>query len=230
MNQQWVPLALTLIEYPKDDFIGKAFAYSSLIPLVILIGFSTLILFRRDLQTLFFFVGIILSELVNYVLKHLIQEPRPMSRATYYTEFGMPSSHSQLVWFFSTYVALFLFLKLYSSNNANSSIENLTKILIVSGCFLMAALVSFSRVYLQYHTVIQVIAGAIIGSILAIIWFTFTNCVFVDYFSQITSWKISELLMIRDTTLIPNILWFEYMNIRQESRARCRKNAGLKNQ
>lgn len=34
--------------------------------------------------------------------------------------------------------------------------------------------------------------------------------------------------MIRDTTLIPNVLWFEYTTSRQEARARGRKMAALK--
>lgn len=40
--------------------------------------------------------------------------------------------------------------------------------------------------------------------------------------------KLCELLMIRDTTLIPNVLWFEYTKSRQEARARGRKMASLK--
>lgn len=35
--------------------------------------------------------------------------------------------------------------------------------------------------------------------------------------------KLSEYLMLRDTTLIPNILWFEYTITRQEARVRTRK-------
>lgn len=35
--------------------------------------------------------------------------------------------------------------------------------------------------------------------------------------------KLSEYLLLRDTTLIPNILWFEYTVTRQEARARTRK-------
>jgi len=33
------------------DLLGKLLAYSSLLPLAVLIGFVTLILFRRDLHT-----------------------------------------------------------------------------------------------------------------------------------------------------------------------------------
>lgn len=42
--------------------------------------------------------------------------------------------------------------------------------------------------------------------------------------------KISEILLLRDTTLIPNVLWFEYTNTRQEVRARSRKLVSMKSQ
>ena len=35
--------------------------------------------------------------------------------------------------------------------------------------------------------------------------------------------RIAELLLVRDTTLIPNILWFEYTTQRTEARSRQRK-------
>ena len=74
----WVPFALTHVEYPKGlqfscincifmpvvrrslltmvlvllgDFIGKLLAIASLMPMAIIAGFITLIMFRRDLHT-----------------------------------------------------------------------------------------------------------------------------------------------------------------------------------
>lgn len=42
---------LELILSVSDDFIGELLAWTSLAPLVIVAGFGTLILFRRDLHT-----------------------------------------------------------------------------------------------------------------------------------------------------------------------------------
>lgn len=69
-DKQWVPLKLTLVEYPKGkafisppllplhslffilgDLLGKFLALITLTPYVIVSGFLTLILFRRDLHT-----------------------------------------------------------------------------------------------------------------------------------------------------------------------------------
>ena len=41
--------------------------------------------------------------------------------------------------------------------------------------------------------------------------------------SSSTFRRIAELLLVRDTTLIPNILWFEYTTQRTEARSRQRK-------
>lgn len=40
--------------------------------------------------------------------------------------------------------------------------------------------------------------------------------------------RICEMLLIKDTSLIPNILWFEYKNARLEARSRVRKGASSK--
>lgn len=50
-STEWAPITLTLVEYPKDDSVGFVYAAASLTPLIIIVGFITLILFRRDLWT-----------------------------------------------------------------------------------------------------------------------------------------------------------------------------------
>ncbi|XP_065164373.1 dolichyldiphosphatase 1-like isoform X2 [Atheta coriaria] len=226
---EWTPFSLTFVEYPKGDTVGKLLALISLAPFGIGAGFVTLILFRRDLHTITFFLGTLVSEGLNYFLKHTIQEPRPMTRSSEYNEYGMPSSHAQFVWFFATYVIYFVFIRLHHLNN-NTIIENVSKFLIISSSVLMAVIVCFSRIYLQYHTVSQVIFGSVVGMMFATFWFTLTYLVFTPLFPTIVSWKMSEFLLLRDTTLIPNVLWFEYTNTRQEVRARSRKLVSMKSQ
>ncbi|KAK9510496.1 hypothetical protein O3M35_005270 [Rhynocoris fuscipes] len=226
---EWIPLSLTFVEYPKGDWIGKIMAISSLLPLGIVSGFVALILFRRDLHTIIFFLGTLLSEMLNLILKNIICEPRPMSRSVLYTEYGMPSAHAQFSWFFATYLIYFVLIRLHHMNN-NTTLENVWKTVIILTCIFLAILISFSRIYLQYHTWKQVIWGAFVGISFGTLWFAITYLVFTPCFPVIVSWKISELLLIRDTTLIPNILWFEYTNSRQEARARGRKLVSVKSQ
>lgn len=227
---EWVPLTLTLVEYPKGDIFGKLLALISLTPFGIGSGFLTLILFRRDLHTITFFIGTLLSEVLNYCLKVTICEMRPtLGNRVVHGEYGMPSSHAQYVWFFATYVIYFVFIRLHHMNN-NTIMENVSKLLIISSSVTMAVLVCFSRIYLQYHTWAQVLCGAFVGFVFATFWFAITYLILTPLFPQIVSWKISEFLLLRDTTLIPNVLWFEYTNTRQEVRARSRKLVSMKSQ
>ncbi|XP_076241469.1 dolichyldiphosphatase 1 [Calliopsis andreniformis] len=226
---EWIPLSLTLVEYPQGDLFGKLLALISLMPFAIIAGIITLILFRRDLHTIAFFGGIIINESINFILKHTICETRPMKRENIHVEYGMPSTHAQFIWFFVAYVILFICIRLHYNNNSNIS-ERFWRIAIIVTCIIIAVLVTYSRVYLLYHTISQVICGAFVGIILGAIWFIITHVILTPIFPIIVSWRISEYLLLRDTTLIPNILWFEYTNIRTEARARSRKLVSMKSQ
>ena len=75
--------------------MGYCLAWASLAPIFLLVSFATLIVFRRDLHTvrvantswpvltfslflqMIFFLGILMNEGCNFVLKHIIREPRP---------------------------------------------------------------------------------------------------------------------------------------------------------
>jgi len=225
---RWRSLSLTHVEYPDGDLLGKVLAYFSLLPQAIIIGFVTLILFRRDLHTITFFIGMVFNELINTVLKYIIKQPRPISRDNNYNEYGMPSSHSQFVWFFSIYMFLFIWIRLQHITNTKS--VWFSKTIVSLGCFAAALIVTVSRIYLLYHTVSQVAVGALIGSLLGLLWFLLTNYVFTPWFQTVASWWLCEWLLIRDQTLIPNVVWFEYTIGRQEIRARSRKLVSMKSQ
>merc|ERR1712071_82152 len=96
---RWRSLSLTHVEYPEGDLLGKLLAYSSLLPIVALIGCATLILFRRDLHTITFFIGLVLNEGVNTVLKYTIRQPRPISRETLYSVSRLMGLGCRMVYF-----------------------------------------------------------------------------------------------------------------------------------
>lgn len=188
----WRPVTLTHVEYPAGDLSGHLLAYLSLSPIFVVVGFLTLIIFKRELHTISFLGGLALNQGVNWLIKHVIQEPRPCGgpHTAVGTKYGMPSSHSQFMWFFSVYSFLFLYL---------------------------------SRVYLLYHTWSQVFYGGVAGSLMAVAWFIITQEILTPLFPRIAAWPISEFFLIRDTSLIPNVLWFEYTVTRAEARNRQRK-------
>lgn len=102
--------------------------------------------------------------------------------------------------------------------------------LVLAICWTAAFLVCYGRIYLLYHTLNQVLIGAFVGMVMGVLWFLLTHCVLTPYFPMVVTWRISELFLLRDTTLIPNVLWFEYTVTRQEARARVRKLVSMKSQ
>ncbi|KAF2368026.1 Phosphatidic acid phosphatase type 2/haloperoxidase [Trinorchestia longiramus] len=225
---KWKPFSLTFVEYPEGDAIGKFLAIASLFPVGMLVGCFTLILFRRDLHTISFFIGNLLCEIVNLVLKNMIREPRPLVRAHQYSDYGMPSSHSQMVWFFAFYTIFFVLFRLH--HNCESVFEVVWKASVIVGVVCVASVVVYSRVYLLYHSWAQVIIGSVLGALLGAGWFVVVHLYLTPFFPLVTSWWMCELLMVRDTSLIPNVLWFEYTQARSENRNRCRKFVSMKNQ
>ncbi|XP_007442148.2 dolichyldiphosphatase 1 [Python bivittatus] len=109
----WNSVSLTHVEYPAGDFTGRLLAYLSLSPIFIIVGFITLIVFKRELHTISFLGGLCFNEGVNWLIKNIVQEQRPCAEAhpSVYSKYAMPSSHSQFMWFFSVYSFLFLYLR-----------------------------------------------------------------------------------------------------------------------
>ena len=87
--------------------------------------------------------------------------------------FGMPSGHSQNAWF------LFGFMLLYLINNykneKNDTMEKFLFGLKISVLFIIALSISISRVYINCHTVQQVIIGGIIGLIIGCLAYLLTK-------------------------------------------------------
>ncbi|KAH9493240.1 Dolichyldiphosphatase 1 [Bulinus truncatus] len=224
----WKAVSLTHVEYPKGDLLGFVLAWFSLLPFILIVSFITMILLRRDLHTAAFFAGLLINEVINIIIKHIFQEPRPVrGRQNLYTEYGMPSSHTQFMWFFSSYFALFLLLRLYKNH---SLIDDMWKYVCAGVGVLCAIIVSWSRIYLGYHTMSQVLVGSFLGIVLGTLWFINVHILLTPLFPLLASSLIGEFFMLRDSTLIPHVLWFEYTCSRNEARSRQRKMSSRKSQ
>ncbi|ETE64015.1 Dolichyldiphosphatase 1, partial [Ophiophagus hannah] len=170
-------LHVVLRQSSCGDFTGHLLAYLSLSPIFIIVGFLTLIVFKRELHTISFLGGLCFNEGVNWLIKNIVQEQRPCPGCTKPT---MPGSWT----------------------------------CCGDTC---------CPVYLLYHTWSQVVYGGFVGSFMAALWFLFTQEILTPLFPRIAAWPLSEFFLIRDTSLIPNILWFEYAVSRAEARNRQRK-------
>lgn len=229
-NVKWKTISLFHVEYPGGDVIGKILAWFSLLPMFIVIGFITLIMFRREIHTMTFFTGILINELANMTVKHTLAHPRLCAGHVFpNSTHGMPSDHSQFMAFFAVYSVLFIYFRLLHFSQSTTVwddlIENLWRHMLAIGVALAAVTVAFSRIYLRYHTPHQVGYGFLLGCVLGACWFIFTQTVLTPLFPTITTWPVCEYLMIRDSTLIPSVMWFEYTQSRAEMKKRQRRGS-----
>ncbi|KAL5251143.1 hypothetical protein ACHWQZ_G016757 [Mnemiopsis leidyi] len=220
----WVPVTFTHIEYPKGDTLGMILAWFSLLPSFTVISFIPVIVLRRDLTTIFFFMGMFVNEGVNQVLKRVIAEPRPSRTAStvQWSQYGMPSAHSQ----FAGYFAMFVVLLFYVRISVVTFIIPLAKIwkhVLAAVTVLVSLAICYSRHYLKYHTEKQICAGFLVGLAIGAVWFIILEKFAGPYFPIIASMPICEMLLIKDYSLIPNTLWCEYHCIKTEMRSRAKK-------
>jgi dolichyldiphosphatase len=185
-------------------------AWASLLPVFIgLGGFVTHFIFRRELQAFFFGLGLIVSEIINQVIKDFVQELRPSTceALEMCDSNGWPSSHSQYMCFFAVYCTLLSVLKLHFADEFRQAFT----------AFLpwpFAVIVMYSRVYLGYHTTAQVIAGGCLGLVLGAAWYFLINILVAPWFPVIENTYLCWYLRIKDSSHIPDVIGYEYMNSR----------------
>ncbi|KAF3331732.1 lipid phosphate phosphatase gamma [Carex littledalei] len=204
-------LTLTHVRYQRGDPLGLFLAWVSLIPVFISLGgFVSHFLFRREIQGLCFTLGLLISQFLNELVKSSVQQSRPDTCALLEAcdSHGWPSSHSQYMFFFATYLTLLSLWKKTGVGHWES------RFLLVVLPWPFAVLTMYSRVYLGYHTVAQVFAGAALGLVLGAGWYWIVNTMLVEYFPAIEGSAIGRWLYIKDTSHIPNVLKFEYDNAR----------------
>ncbi|KAG2241351.1 hypothetical protein Bca52824_096665 [Brassica carinata] len=193
LPQQLKAVTLTHVRYRRGDQLGHFLAWISLVPVFISLGgFVSHFLFRRELQGIFFGVGLVISQFINEFIKTTVEQARPETCTLLEAcdSHGWPSSHSQFMFFFAT----------------SRWILNLLH-------WSLAVVTMYSRVYLGYHTVVQVFAGAGLGVVVGGSWFWVVNSVLYRYFAVIEESGLGRMLCVKDTSHIPDVLKF-YDNAR----------------
>jgi dolichyldiphosphatase len=139
--------------------------------------YATLIWSTREIEILMMFGGQMACEALNFALKRILKEERP--KQMHGKGYGMPSSHAQFVAFFSLSLTLFLLFRHVPKKPTPSHTPLSVPARVgLSGLALAnAGLVSWSRIYLSYHTPKQVLVGVAAGTFSAVSWFLLTAVV-----------------------------------------------------
>jgi membrane-associated phospholipid phosphatase len=132
---------------------------------------SLFLLYSKKTYLVIYVVGFILNIVVNNILKQIIKQPRPKgdldifdpSKKHSYSHnpiqvYGMPSGHSQMVLFSTTYIYLVL--------------KNVPLTLFY---LLLTLNTIVQRIRYKNHTVMQVIVGSFVGALVAYIVYKYAT-------------------------------------------------------
>jgi dolichyldiphosphatase len=215
----WIPLDLTYIRYREGDgLIGVAMAWLSLLPILLYAMCFAALLARRELQLAVYVLGQTLNELFSYSLKSLINIPRPIYSPR--PGLGMPSSHSQFMWFFAAYTALHVL-----SKHVRWAQPKLWKSAWIAAVISAACGVGASRLYLWVHSIDQVVAGAALGVLCGSLWFAFARAFVLPRGIDIEQHWLARFCMLRDSSAIENVVAREYANSRRSRAAQFAEHA-----
>jgi len=223
------PLSITFIEYQEGDKLGFLLAWFSMLPFIYIVALCTLILFRRDMQTIMYFGGFCVSEVCNHCLKRIFKQARPertRDRMGLYEVHGMPSDHAQTFFYFMTYLAIFIIHK--SQMPGTPRVRSMRNRFLVTIQVCIATTVAYSRVYLHYHTISQVVVGAFVGTGLACGWYYFVNYQFIKFVPFLIEQPLAKFFLIRDYSPIPRVIHFQYENEFAEAKRWREKRANYK--
>jgi dolichyldiphosphatase len=139
--------------------------------------YATLIWSTREVEILLMFSGQMACEALNFALKRILKEERP--KQMHGKGYGMPSSHAQFVAFFSLSLTLFLLFRHVPKKPTltHEPLSMSARVGLSALALANAGLVSWSRIYLSYHTPKQVMVGVLAGAFSAVSWFLVTTIV-----------------------------------------------------
>lgn len=146
------------------DIVMKAFSWLGTVYVasIMVVLFAAVFLIFRYIKEALFIISTLLSGAVSYILKLIIDRPRPtidfvrIVEDTSYQSF--PSGH---VLFYTTFFGTLIIIAVFSKVLQWSS-----KILIALSCITMIFLGATSRIYLGAHWFTDVLGGVIIGILL----------------------------------------------------------------
>ncbi|QLG70914.1 hypothetical protein HG535_0A08600 [Zygotorulaspora mrakii] len=198
-NPNLIPFDDTYILYDSTDLLSFISAYFSLIPIAILVFQLSWFITTREFEACIMAAGQVSNEILNNLIKIVVKQPRPTSfgdsfqNGTVRSGYGMPSAHSQFMGFFCMYTGLRYCLR-WKGLTACKRVAGLITVTALAAC------VCFSRVYLRYHTVDQVLvgfsAGLCSGSSYFLVVAILRELKIIDW---VLTWRLARVLYVKDS-------------------------------
>jgi len=160
-NSAPVALELTHVLYDAHSHLAFALALITLSPILLMASYAALAVITRDLLIINMWAGQLACEAFNWILKRLVKQERPLESGG--SGYGFPSSHSQYMGYFATFLILHLIFRHRFATTGNWMLDQLFRLIVYVGLVAWSAAVCYSRYHLTYHTSHQIIWGAGVG-------------------------------------------------------------------
>ncbi|PSK75950.1 hypothetical protein CJJ07_004243 [Candidozyma auris] len=192
-----IPFDHTYILYNPNDLISTVCVQFSLLPIYIMVFYTSWFLITREIEPVIAVGGHLLGELTNKVVKCIVKQPRPdfhkdFGAGSYGLTYGMPSAHSQFMGFFASYYICTILMKVPLRRGGKA----VGVLALGSAAFGVA----FSRVYLMYHTIEQVFVGVLVGLVMGTGYFVVASLARdVGLVDWVLSWRIVRFFWVKDS-------------------------------
>lgn len=188
--------SLTCVHYQRGDTLGKLLAHLALAPVLLLVFQFAKVYTRREVHEAVLLVALVLEEGIARALKHVLQHPRPATCAMLHIchSHGMPSSHTSMMFCWAA-LAGCTALRHFSKQGTAARLLVLLELLAYSSA---AAGVAASRVYLGYHSIDQVAAGAVFGVVFGALWSSVMH-VLQPLYKAVADVQLLQGLGVKDT-------------------------------
>mmetsp|Transcript_7506 Transcript_7506/g.21257 ORF Transcript_7506/g.21257 Transcript_7506/m.21257 type:complete len:163 (+) Transcript_7506:512-1000(+) len=157
----------------------------------------------------------LLNVAVGVAAKEIIQQPRPSTchALSDCDTHGMPSSHSQCISF-----AALVFISLAVQRPAPTLPGRLWQGIQGTASVAVCGAVAWSRVYLGYHSLEQVIAGLLVGAAVGGLW-AWGVAAAGRALPEVEGWPICQRLGLRDSSHLPDLVAFGRQAVRSSREA-----------
>lgn len=152
-----------------NHYVNKASKWA------ISLTFAAIVIWKHDAEVMWAVSGSILNTGSSRILKYLFNHQRPLSALSLKADPGMPSSHAQSIGYLAVYASLTLIS--WQGFSALTVVGVLA--ILICGAYLV-----WLRVSEGLHTYDQVLVGALLGSVAAIVWFSLWEAAVLKAFTS----------------------------------------------
>ncbi|KAG7093741.1 hypothetical protein E1B28_007392 [Marasmius oreades] len=191
-------LDLTHVLYNDSSYLSLLLALITLSPILLMASYAALAVQSRELLIIIMWAGQLTNEALNYFIKHIIREDRPTNMVG--NGYGLPSSHSQYMGYFSSFLILHMFYKQRFASSGYPLLDRTFRASVYLILLAWTGAVAYSRYHLNYHTPRQIYWGLFIGSSFAV--FVYAILELLPFSSDLKSFlltnPVSTFFEIRD--------------------------------